>query len=1342
MNALSRVLSMVGLGAIAGDIPAGPGESPLLLALLGWARKQSEYNLTEDEATESPLAATSTDDIDDAPTTSAALGADSTLGTTPMATPAAPAESPGGPLAPDDTTGMYSVASNQVADDAGMSTAALDPESSTAAVSDSQVAATAVFETESFLPAPSANQAPAVGDTTLSTPNQATGVITGSVTATDPDGDSLTYTVPTQPSLGVVSVNADGTFTFTPTVAARLAAAQTVGADTDSFTVAVGDGTAITTTTVTVAVLPANIGSSIASATTGTTPMGVAVVADRAYVANQGASTVSVIDTTTNTVVKTIAVGTRPTGVTVSPDQTKVYVANSWSNTVSVIDTTTNAVTATIAVGSGPVALAVSPDGTRLYVANISANTVSVVDTATRTVISTVRVGSYPNGVAVSPDGTRVYVTNKYSYTVSVIDTSTNTVAATVRVGYTPSAVTVGATRAVVTNQSGNSITVINTTTATPTVITTITLPTGAAPTSVVLSKDNTLAYVANSNDTISVIDLTTATPKVVRTIKTDPTAENSSHTLTLSPDGTRLYLTDAYDKTLRSLSLVRGNTPPVADAPSQTSVDSATGVVTGRLNFTDTDGDPLSYTVLTPLTSGTVTVNPATGTYTFTPTEAARDAAAATPGTDSVTFSVTANDGTATSVPVSVTAPVTPLQPGDNRAPVVGTPTVTSQDPITGMVTGLLNFTDPNGDSLTYAVLTQPPSGSVTADDTAGTFTFTPTQAARDAAAATPGTDWVTFTVAANDGKAAPVTQSITTPILPTPGANQPPEGTPSVTSQDLITGVVTGQLNFTDPNGDSLTYTVPTQPSLGVVSVNADGTFTFTPTVAARLAAAQTVGADTDSFTVAVGDGTAITTTTVTVAVLPANIGSSIASATTGTTPMGVAVVADRAYVANQGASTVSVIDTTTNTVVKTIAVGTRPTGVTVSPDQTKVYVANSWSNTVSVIDTTTNAVTATIAVGSGPVALAVSPDGTRLYVANISANTVSVVDTATRTVISTVRVGSYPNGVAVSPDGTRVYVTNKYSYTVSVIDTLHQHSGGHRAGRLHTLSGNRGRHSRSGDQPERQLNNSNQHHHCHTNGDHHDHLAHWRSTDVGGVEQGQHARLRSQQQRHHLGNRPDHGHPKSGTHHQDRPNRRKQLPHPHAQPRRHPPLPHRRIRQNTAITVAHIDGDNLSRCSCHSGRQRVHGRRHVVLPESDRTSGGVDLPSARLHSHQRQCDCVGSGSCRTYQQHCGGAESLVDFRRSLLHLEHFNGSCGREIVRRRPSRTHRQRKRGCRTIDSAPSTICDGRRFRRRQSRGGGRGVPRRQRRDRQPESRHPVRYHQRRQRQCRPGQTEWR
>ena len=65
---------------------------------------------------------------------------------------------------------------------------------------------------------------------------------------------------------------------------------------------------------------------------------------------NTNASTVSVINTATNTVVATIPVGINPTGVAVTPDGTRAYVTNAFSDNVSVINTATNTVVATIPI--------------------------------------------------------------------------------------------------------------------------------------------------------------------------------------------------------------------------------------------------------------------------------------------------------------------------------------------------------------------------------------------------------------------------------------------------------------------------------------------------------------------------------------------------------------------------------------------------------------------------------------------------------------------------------------------------------------------------------------------------------------------------------------------------------------------------------------------------------------------------------------------------------------------------------------------------------------------------------------------------------------------------------
>ncbi len=82
----------------------------------------------------------------------------------------------------------------------------------------------------------------------------------------------------------------------------------------------------------------------------GSTPPALAA-GPYAYITNT-AGTVSVIDTSTNTVVGTpISVGIGPGGVAVNPAGTRVYVANQGTGTVSVIDTSSNTKLTDISVG-------------------------------------------------------------------------------------------------------------------------------------------------------------------------------------------------------------------------------------------------------------------------------------------------------------------------------------------------------------------------------------------------------------------------------------------------------------------------------------------------------------------------------------------------------------------------------------------------------------------------------------------------------------------------------------------------------------------------------------------------------------------------------------------------------------------------------------------------------------------------------------------------------------------------------------------------------------------------------------------------------------------------------
>jgi YVTN family beta-propeller protein len=151
-------------------------------------------------------------------------------------------------------------------------------------------------------------------------------------------------------------------------------------------------------------------------------------------------------------------------------------------------------------------------------------------------------------------------------------------------------------------------------------------------------------------------------------------------------------------------------------------------------------------------------------------------------------------------------------------------------------------------------------------------------------------------------------------------------------------------------------------------------------------------------------------------------------------GTQPTGVAVAATRAYVANQGSNSVSVIDLTQNppVVVATVAVGSQPDAVALSASGARVYAANFGSGSVSVIDTATNVVAMTVTVGSRPTGV-VEVAGL-VYVANLGSQSVSRFDPVLAVpVVSSFAVPasgvslSAPSGLAASANGQRLYVND---------------------------------------------------------------------------------------------------------------------------------------------------------------------------------------------------------------------------------------------------------------------------------------------------------------------------
>ncbi|TMX75651.1 hypothetical protein DA092_08050, partial [Photobacterium damselae] len=455
------------------------------------------------------------------------------------------------------------------------------------------------------------NDAPVGEDVSAET--QEDTAVTGQLTATDVDGDNLTFNPGTNPENGSVTVSPDGSWEYVP---------NTDFNGEDSFTVVVDDGNGGTDTiTVTVNVTPTNdapVGEDVSAETQEDTAV-------------TGQLTATDVDGDN----LTFKPGTNPENgsVTVSPDGSWEYVPNTDFNgedsfTVVVDDGNGGTDTITVTVN-------VTPTNDAPVGEDVSAETqedTAVTGQLTATDVDgdnlTFKPGTNPeNGsVTVSPDGSWEYVPNtdfngEDSFTVVVDDGNGGTDTITVTVNVTPTNdAPVGED---VSAETQEDTAVTGQLTATDVDGDNLTFKPGTNPEngSVTVSPDGSWEYVPNTDfngeDSFTVVvdDGNGGTDTITVTVNVTPT-----------------------------------NDAPVGeDVSAETQEDTA---VTGQLTATDVDGDNLTFKPGTNPENGSVTVSP-DGSWEYVPNTDFN-------GEDS--FTVVVDDGNGGSDTITVTVNVTPV--------------------------------------------------------------------------------------------------------------------------------------------------------------------------------------------------------------------------------------------------------------------------------------------------------------------------------------------------------------------------------------------------------------------------------------------------------------------------------------------------------------------------------------------------------------------------------------------------------------------------------------------------------------------------------------------------------
>ncbi|HEV2881055.1 MAG TPA: hypothetical protein VGX24_07230 [Pyrinomonadaceae bacterium] len=148
-----------------------------------------------------------------------------------------------------------------------------------------------------------------------------------------------------------------------------------------------------------------------------------------------------------------------------------------------------------------------------------------------------------------------------------------------------------------------------------------------------------------------------------------------------------------------------------------------------------------------------------------------------------------------------------------------------------------------------------------------------------------------------------------------------------------------------------------------------------------------------------------------------------------------------AKKIYTANMLSNTVTALNVgapPTPPNITQIAVGKTPEGIGISPDGREVWAANRADGTISIIDTTTNKVVETLAKFSQlPFRVAFTPDGRRVLIPDPVGGELVVFDAATRKETGRIKIEGGTVGVAVAADSRRAYVALQETGSVAAVD-----------------------------------------------------------------------------------------------------------------------------------------------------------------------------------------------------------------------------------------------------------------------------------------------------------------
>jgi YVTN family beta-propeller protein len=278
--------------------------------------------------------------------------------------------------------------------------------------------------------------------------------------------------------------------------------------------------------------------------------------AEFAYVGNQESGTVSVIDTSSDQVTRTLPdhgkIGAKVQAVITDRTGKTSFVVDANSNALIAVDVASGKVKQRIDVGKSPEGASLSPSGKSIAVCVEDDNVVTLVDVATEKVTQKIETqGKNPEHCVYSSDAKWLMTSNEKSDDVDIIDLKAARSVALVHTSGHPRGIAWLPNKpiAYVVQESAGGVDVVDVDKRA--VIETI--QTGLRPADALASLDGKLVFVCNGGDgTLSVID--TATRKVVATISVGKRPWN----MALTRDGKKLYVANGRSNSVSVIDTVR----------------------------------------------------------------------------------------------------------------------------------------------------------------------------------------------------------------------------------------------------------------------------------------------------------------------------------------------------------------------------------------------------------------------------------------------------------------------------------------------------------------------------------------------------------------------------------------------------------------------------------------------------------------------------------------------------------------------------------------------------------------------------------------------------------------